>query len=145
MRKQLLILIFLLLSGCATATAPGMYKETDFVSDQKIIPLNYEDTYRNLKMGFRKCVPPEWLIDDQLYHQDKSAFFDVTIVIYGLGNIARGASYLGKIILTAVDEKSTRVKGQVINSHESHMFSADGSETRGRWFRWASGNLSCEY
>jgi hypothetical protein len=127
-------------------TPPGQYKASELVSETKKIQKSYETVYRNIKNGFRSCSSiSAYRVDDELYHDNRTGLFDVTLVNESIFNLGGVKTYIGRVKLKGLGEKTTSVTGSINDFHESHVFSADGSERRARWFRWAEGNLGCEY
>jgi hypothetical protein len=72
MRHSILILILVLITGCATPS--GQMKKEDFVWSTVQVNFTYQEAYRRIKEGFRSCA---WPTESELYIDTKSGYFDV--------------------------------------------------------------------
>lgn len=145
MKKLSGLILIILITGCAMKP-PGQYKPSDLVSEAKVIDKEYKVVYRNIKNGFRKCSSMSaYRIDDEIYHDNHTGLFDITLVNESIFNLGGVKTYIGRIHLAQMHNKTTVVTGSVNSWHEKHMLSTDGSERRARWFRWANGNSSCDF
>ena len=129
----LLLTTTLVFLGCATP--PGQLKESDLIWQEKTIPANYQEVYRRVNNGFRRCgvgVP-----EGNLFTDNKTGHFDVYIP-QGLG-LGGGSSWvLGLIDIKSISSNSAKIKAGVLNRYENQQ----GAQGK-LWLRWASGDLTC--
>lgn len=136
------ILFLILFAGCNKPI--GSYKPSDFISEEKIIYLNYKKIYRNVKNGFKNCVPMSNRVDHDLDMDLKEANFDYIFVLTGFLGPTGSLKYVGKINIKSIDNNSSLVKVFINRSFENKPFGPKGHERRALWLKWANGNQTCE-
>jgi len=133
MKKYIFLLAIVILSGCAF-TPPGALKPSDLITEQKIIPANYQVVYRRVKNGFRNCG--ERYAEGELYTDIKEGHFDV------FSHNAPVAATHGIIEIKAITKDSTRITVSANKAFDSALFHTKGFQ-RKKWLRWAIGDRSC--
>jgi len=141
MRNLILIVAVALMFGCATP--PGQLKESDFVWQEKTVAANYQEVYRNVNNGFRKCalgVP-----QGSLYTDIKKGHFDV----FHSGGLVKMrpemTRTIGQIEIISKGEKSSFVKAGANTYDAASIWTYIGTVPKytEKWLRWASGDLTC--
>jgi hypothetical protein len=114
------------LLGC---TPVGQLKESDFVWHERTLPIAYQQAFRNVRAGFRSCG--DEYVESALFNDIKTGEFDAWHP-----TMLNSASpiYWGRIIITAIDEKHSRVRVGLTSDSEAR---------RNRWHRWATGDSGC--
>ena len=75
--RLLVIASICLLQACATPI--GKFKESDMAWTKGTVDISYQQVYRNLQEGFRKCFPMLF-VEGSLYPDINKAHFDIHLV-----------------------------------------------------------------
>ena len=125
------------LVGCA-ATPVGQLPADELVWEERVVLVDYETAYRNLREGFRKCGARYGLPDPDLDPTARSARFDMYLQ-GGYGG--RSDFVLGVIKIQAKGERSSAIQAGVQKVYDKPAFGPEGG-TRSGWFDLANGDYS---
>jgi hypothetical protein len=125
------------LTSCATPI--GQFKESDLTWTKFDKDVNYQEVFRNLKEGFRRCAPGLFA-DGNLYTDIKEGHFDIYVT-----NILGGRSQwvYGIINIRANFPDGSTVDIGVKNAFDNPVFGKKGGR-REMISGWASKNYDCE-
>lgn len=130
------MLILITMVSCATPV--GKIPESDFAWQEKVIEENYQEVYRRILNGFRKCKPG--IAEGNLYTDIKEGHFDVYLIdVFG----GKHSGVLGVIDLKSDDKANTIVRVGVQAIYDRPLFGGHG-RYRKLWLKFAEGDLSCE-
>lgn len=138
MKIFLVLCLLILLSGCATPV--GKIPEFDFVWQEKIIEVNYQEVYRRIVKGFQSCGDIG-IAEGHLYTDIKRGNF---VVYENAAFGGRGDYVLGTISIMPYKEEKAIIKVGVRTLPESGgLFGRQGSY-RKVWLKFADGDFNCE-
>lgn len=138
MKKLIVAYSFCILITLGCATPVGKIPESDFVWEDRIIKLNYQEVYRNIANGFRTCKPG--IAEGNLYTDIKEGHLDVYLVdVFG----GKHPGVLGIIRVKEDNNGNTIVRVGVQRIYDNPVFGARGIY-RKKWLEFAEGDLSCD-
>lgn len=134
--RRITVFFLLIITSCVTPI--GKFKESDFVWEEKVITANYQEVYRRILLGFRRCkvgVP-----ESNLYQDIKEGRFDVYLDQAFVGG--RSDITLGMIYVVYKTNDISIVKVGVRYIFDKPLFGEEGGKRR-LWLKWAAGNINC--
>ena len=130
MKNAILIMIILMLAGCATA--PGQIPVSDYDWSEIKAPISYQEAFRRIDTGFKKC---DSHTESMMFTDNKTAYFYVYLT-------TDSKWVLGKIDIAAASENSTSVKFGVQKMYHSPVFGEPG-RIRSIWEKFLDSDYKC--
>ena len=136
MNQRIAIFFLLIVIGCATPV--GKLKKSDFAWEERVISANYQEVYRRILSGFRKCG--EVIPEGNLYTDIQEGRFDVYVrQTFG----GRSDFVFGIIDVIYRNENATLVRVGVQTIYDGVSSFGTKGRTRKLWLKWAEGIIDC--